>query len=61
MTCSYICGTVGNRTFQGHEPYEILVTSIILMDTKSSDGLLGGKEIILWFNHSQEMKHVISS
>lgn len=47
MTCSSTCGTVGSRTFQGHEPYEILVTSIILMDTKSSDGLLGGKKIIL--------------
>ena len=34
MMCSSTCGTVGNKTFQGHEPYEILFTSLILMDTE---------------------------
>ena len=34
LTCSSTYGTVGNRTFQGHEPYEILFTSVVLMDTK---------------------------
>jgi len=44
MTCSSKHGRDSSRTFQGHEPYEILVTSIILMETKSSDCLLGGKK-----------------
>ena len=36
MTCSSKHGRVSNRTFQGHKPFEILVTSIILMDMNSS-------------------------